>query len=408
MLLNKFKYVLSLCSVLIVSFFVSGSFYGSVHTPSGNPSKEKVYPIKGNTSQLKYYFDALKDAKNKKVRIGHWGDSIILGDILSDSFRRLLQKQFGGNGVGFVSLVPEDSPMRLSTIVTSSGDWIEASLFKRNPDRLPLGINASVFTTKSEKSWVSYDVGKYNKSIRNYNSIHLFYANGNSSGEVKFITSNGFTKTVKLESGSGIRKVSVDFPTPATSVKLEFSSCKNIYFYGVSIENSHGVYVDNFPIKGNNGIGLQDLSSEVLSDFKKLQDYKLLILNFGVNVLSPEHKEYDWYMTRMEKVIAHIQNSFPGTSILIISTGDKGVKKGGKFVSEPQIKNLLKAQEELATRTGVAFWNLFEAMGGENAIVDWVNSRPALAYKDYCHFTPEGGDKVADMLNEALMNLMNK
>lgn len=408
MLLNKFKYVLSLCSVLIVSFFVSGSFYGSVHTPSGNPSKEKVYPIKGNTSQLKYYFDALKDAKNKKVRIGHWGDSIILGDILSDSFRRLLQKQFGGNGVGFVSLVPEDSPMRLSTIVTSSGDWIEASLFKRNPDRLPLGINASVFTTKSEKSWVSYDVGKYNKSIRNYNSIHLFYANGNSSGEVKFITSNGFTKTVKLESGSGIRKVSVDFPTPATSVKLEFSSCKNIYFYGVSIENSHGVYVDNFPIKGNNGIGLQDLSSEVLSDFKKLQDYKLLILNFGVNVLSPEHKEYDWYMTRMEKVIAHIQNSFPGTSILIISTGDKGVKKGGKFVSEPQIRNLLKAQEELATRTGVAFWNLFEAMGGENAIVDWVNSRPALAYKDYCHFTPEGGDKVADMLNEALMNLMNK
>lgn len=408
MLLNKFKYVLSLCSVLIVSFFVSGSFYGSVHTPSGNPSKEKVYPIKGNTSQLKYYFDALKDAKNKKVRIGHWGDSIILGDILSDSFRRLLQKQFGGNGVGFVSLVPEDSPMRLSTIVTSSGDWIEASLFKRNPDRLPLGINASVFTTKSEKSWVSYDVGKYNKSIRNYNSIHLFYANGNSSGEVKFITSNGFTKTVKLESGSGIRKVSVDFPTPATSVKLEFSSCKNIYFYGVSIENSHGVYVDNFPIKGNNGIGLQDLSSEVLSDFKKLQDYKLLILNFGVNVLSPEHKEYDWYMTRMEKVIAHIQNSFPSTSILIISTGDKGVKKGGKFVSEPQIRNLLKAQEELANRTGVAFWNLFEAMGGENAIVDWVNSRPALAYKDYCHFTPEGGDKVADMLNEALMNLMNK
>ncbi|MCK6615650.1 MAG: hypothetical protein L6Q47_15555 [Ignavibacteriaceae bacterium] len=406
--MNKFKYVLSLCSVLIVSFFVSGSFYGSVHTPSGNPSKEKVYPIKGNTSQLKYYFDALKDAKNKKVRIGHWGDSIILGDILSDSFRRLLQKQFGGNGVGFVSLVPEDSPMRLSTIVTSSGDWIEASLFKRNPDRLPLGINASVFTTKSEKSWVSYDVGKYNKSIRNYNSIHLFYANGNSSGEVKFITSNGFTKTVKLESGSGIRKVSVDFPTPATSVKLEFSSCKNIYFYGVSIENSHGVYVDNFPIKGNNGIGLQDLSSEVLSDFKKLQDYKLLILNFGVNVLSPEHKEYDWYMTRMEKVIAHIQNSFPSTSILIISTGDKGVKKGGKFVSEPQIRNLLKAQEELANRTGVAFWNLFEAMGGENAIVDWVNSRPALAYKDYCHFTPEGGDKVADMLNEALMNLMNK
>lgn len=392
----------------MISFFVSGSFYGSSGSIAESNSKETVYPIKGNTAQLKYYFDALKEAKNKKVRIAHWGDSIILGDILSDSFRRLLQKEFGGNGVGFVSLVPEDSPMRLSTIVSSSNDWIEASLFKRNPDRLPLGINASVFTTKSEKSWVSYDVGKYNKSIKNYNSVHLFYANGNSSAEVRVSTNNGFTKTFKLESGSGVRRISVDFPTPATNIRLDFTACKGIYFYGVSIENSHGVYVDNFPIKGNNGIGLQDISSEVLNDFKKLQDYKLLILNFGVNVLSPEHKEYGWYMTRMEKVIAHIQKSFPNTSILIISTGDKGVKKGGKFISEPHIWNLLKSQEELASKTGVAFWNLFEAMGGENSIVDWVNSKPALAYKDYCHFTPDGGDKVAEMLNEALMDVMKK
>ncbi|GMU85314.1 MAG: hypothetical protein AMXMBFR48_05560 [Ignavibacteriales bacterium] len=387
---------------------MSGSFYGSVQAPPEQPSKKSVYPIKGNTSQLKYFFDALSDSKNKKVRIGHWGDSIILGDVLSDSFRRLLQKQFGGNGVGFVSLVPEDLTMRLSTLVTSSDDWVEASIFKRNKDKLPLGISGSVFTTKTGNGWVSYDVGKYNQSIRNYNSINLIYANGNSSGQIKFLTSTGYSKTIKLEPGSGIRKVTIDFPTPVTSVRLEFSSCQNIYFYGVSIENSHGVYVDNFPLKGNNGIGLQDITTEVFNDFNKLQEYKLLILNFGVNVLSPKHKEYSWYVDKMEKVIAHIKNSFPNTSILIISTGDKAVKKGGKFVSEPYIRNLLEAQEELANKTGVAFWNLFESMGGENSIVDWVNGKPALAYKDYCHFTPDGGDKVAEMLKEALLNLMKK
>lgn len=407
-LLNKRKYIRSLCSVLFISFFVTGSFYGAVGMTSDKPTREPVYPIKGNTSQLKYFFDALKESKNRKIRIGHWGDSIILGDVLSDSFRRLLQKQFGGNGVGFVSLVPEDLTMRLSTIVSSSDDWIEASLFKRNKYKLPLGISGSVFTTGTGDGWVSYDVGKYNQTIRNYNSINLIYANGNSSAQVKFITSTGFSKTVKFESGSNLRKLSVDFPTPATSVRLEFTSCKNILFYGISIENSPGVYVDNFPMKGNNGIGLQDITSEVLKDFKELQDYKLLILNFGVNVLTPKHKDYDWYADKMEKVIDHIKSSFPNTSLLIISTGDKGVKKGGKFVSEPHIGNLLKAQEELANKTGVAFWNLFEAMGGENSIVDWVNGEPALAYKDYCHFTPDGGDKVAAMLNEALMNLMKK
>lgn len=395
---------------LVLLFFVSFLFLGFSGAPgntSGGGDIKKV-PITGNTAQLKFFFDALKDSKNKNVRIGHWGDSIILGDVLSDNIRVQLQQKFGGSGVGFISLVPEDAPMRTTTSISSSNDWTEASIFKRNPKKYPLGLNASVFTPKSSLSWVNYEVGKFNKSVKGYTSVNLFYTSGNSSAEVTVSTNTGFSKKFSLESGSSVRKKEIEFPNTVSSIRFEFKSCQGVLFYGVSLENSPGVYLDNFPIKGNNGIGLQDIPVEVLSDFNSLMNYKLLVLNFGVNVLSPEHKDYTWYITKMEKVINQIQSIFKNTSILLVGTGDKAVKKRGEFVSEPNITELIKAQQEIANRTGIAYWNLFEAMGGENSIVDWVNQNPPLAYKDYCHFTPDGGEQVADLITEALLKLQNK
>jgi hypothetical protein len=57
----------------------------------------------------------------------------------------------------------------------------------------------------------------------------------------------------------------------------------------------------------------------------------------------------------------------------------------------------------IAEKGGTAFWNLFEAMGGENSVVDWVEANPPLSAKDYCHLTPAGGRLVSDLLFEALM-----
>jgi lysophospholipase L1-like esterase len=146
----------------------------------------------------------------------------------------------------------------------------------------------------------------------------------------------------------------------------------------------------------------------VLKDFNKLLNYKLIIINFGINVLSPTYKEYSWYEKKMEKVIQYFKEAFPRTSILLVSVGDKGIKKGSKFITDPQIPMLLEAQKNVAAKTGIAFWDLYQAMGGENSIPQWVNAGPPLAYKDYCHLTNEGGEKVADLLSAALMDEYNK
>jgi len=377
------------------------------HGPENASGKYgKQIPITGNTDQLKYFFNALKESKTKKIRIAHYGDSIIQGDVLSENIRERMQKLFGGNGAGFISINTEDYGMRKTSTLSFSDDWKEASLFKRNPEKMPLGLNGAV-CVPNVNSWAKFETSRYSKTLKSFSTVRLFYSNAAATSQIKYTFNNGAVKTANLKSGLKLNELLLNQPN-ATSFKFEFISGQKPFMYGVSLENGNGVYVDNFPLKGNSGVTLLDIPANVLKEFNALMNYKLLIINFGPNVISAEHVTYTWYEEKMEKVIRYFQEAFPQTSILIVSIGDKGIKKGTKFITDPGVKNLLEAQKNLARKTNVAFWNLYEAMGAENSILDWVDAKPALAYKDYTHFTPEGGEVVGDLLTDALMNLYNQ
>lgn len=387
------KYILSLLIIVCAFSFTFG--------------QGRQVPIKGNTAQLKYFFDGLKETKSKKIRVGHFGDSVIEGDVVTMEIRDILQQKFGGNGAGFISMNTEDVMMRKTTKVSFSKDWKEASIFKRNPNKWQFGINAAVFQPSSN-SWAQFDASNLSKTLKNFNTVRVFYTNSSDKdAQFKYWLGNS-AQTVKMnQAGNKVQEYVVK-GNSANWFKIVPVNAENTFFYGVSLENGNGIYVDNFPIKGNSGVSLVDISKNVLSEFNNYLDYKLIILSFGLNVLSPEYKDYSWYEKKMERVVNHFKEAFPKASILIVSIGDKGVKKGSKFVSDPAIKLLLQAQENIAKNTNVAYWSLFDAMGGENSVETWVNARPPLVSRDYAHFTYEGGDKIAHLLTQALLSLYNK
>ncbi|MCF8266811.1 MAG: hypothetical protein K9I69_01925, partial [Ignavibacteriales bacterium] len=57
-----------------------------------------------------------------------------------------------------------------------------------------------------------------------------------------------------------------------------------------------------------------------------------------------------------------------------------------------------------AKNADIAFWNLFEAMGGMNSMESWVKANPPLASSDYTHFNDQGARKVADLFSAALID----
>ncbi|MGE5680609.1 MAG: hypothetical protein ACM34K_06970, partial [Bacillota bacterium] len=139
-------------------------------------------------------------------------------------------------------------------------------------------------------------------------------------------------------------------------------------------------------------------------DFNSLMNYKLIILQFGLNVLSPGMSDYTWYVNKMDNVISTLKQSFPGAGFLLISIGDKSDKQGARFVTHPGVAQLIKAQKSIADKNGIAFWNMFDAMGGKNSMEQWVSANPPLASKDYSHLTYEGATRIGELLFEALMD----
>ena len=61
------------------------------------------------------------------------------------------------------------------------------------------------------------------------------------------------------------------------------------------------------------------------------------------------------------------------------------------------------ALRDAALQTNSCFWDMYLNMGGENSIQDWAKEDPALAAKDYIHFTSLGARKIADLFISDLM-----
>jgi hypothetical protein len=68
----------------------------------------------------------------------------------------------------------------------------------------------------------------------------------------------------------------------------------------------------------------------------------------------------------------------------------------------PGVLVLIQYQQKLAADNEVAFWNLYEGMGGDGSIVKLAEKKPAEARKDYTHITHEGGRTLAEPYFKAI------
>lgn len=363
----------------------------------------KAKDLSGNTAQLASFFKELKNSKNQQVRIAHYGDSGIETDMVSADLREILQSKFGGKCVGFVPVFSEGVNYRQSINFEYSKSWEMFGINSKNPDKLPVGISGKVFIN-NEAAFFEYSTKSRYKNSREFDVIRLFYSNAKSP--TIYYTLNGKKKeTANLELGSGLKILEIKAPK-STSIRFDIPQAKQAYFYGISLDTDHGVYIDNFALRGNTGVALRDISVSTYKEFNKVLNYKLILLQFGLNALSARTGNYKRYEKDMIKVINQIKQAFPDIPIIMIGGQDRSVKKGSDFVTDPSLEELIQTQINISNATNVAYWNLYESMGGKNSMSKWVENNPPLAYRDYIHFNEEGVKKVAEMFSSALLKEM--
>lgn len=354
-----------------------------------------------DSSALSGFLAALKKTRKdgSVVRIAFYGDSFIEGDVFCGSFRDTLQSIFGGRGVGFVPITSSVAGFR-NTIKHDFKNWRTWSLISKEPD---IKIGPGCFTFQPlDGNWVEYK-GSRQRYLREFNSAKLYYTAIDSSTVQYTINADSALYIAELKADGRLREWKHEHQG-AKSYKLEIYPAAPVTLYGASFESANGVYVDNFSLRGNSGLSWKGLDDELLKAFGEYRKYKLVILQFGLNLLNEQSLNYPAYIKKMVAIITKMKRAYPTADFLILSVGDRSNNINGVMQTMNTVPMMIDAQREIARQAGVAFWDMYAAMGGENSMVKYATSRPPLAAKDYTHLTFKGGKKLAGRLVKSLLH----
>jgi lysophospholipase L1-like esterase len=339
------------------------------------------------------------------VRIAYFGDYMTDGVMIVQDFRNYFQSQYGGKGVGFVSITSESAASRSSVIHQYSGNWKTQSYLNVKRPTKPFGVNGHVFFANDtlSNSWVFYKAGHRKHTDLLYQPTLFYGFSDNLEGEVIFKTGKD-TLVKKLTPAKLVNTLAIT-NTNIKSLKASFNRADSIPIYGFNFDDGKGVHVDNFSNRGNSGLPISTFKVNVMNAFQERLDYDLIILHYGTNVLNYGSYNYDWYERKMAKVVEHLKACFPGVTVLVVSTADKATKYELEMKTDSAVIPLANAQKKYALLSKSGYFNLFEAMGGEGSMTKWVEKEvPAMAAKDYTHFSYKGAQKVAEMLYQQLQN----
>jgi len=93
----------------------------------------------------------------------------------------------------------------------------------------------------------------------------------------------------------------------------------------------------------------------------------------------------------------------PGTAILIMSPMDRGERTGlDDIATMDTIPEIVAIQRQVAAETHCAFFDTYDAMGGDGTMARWYAASPRLVTADLLHPTPQGAAIVAGLFVEQL------
>ena len=334
----------------------------------------------------------------RPVRIAVLGDSFIEGDILTAHLRSALQQQFGGCGTGYLPLTSIVAGFRI-TVRQSFGGWGEHHAVGGDGGYSATWANLTGhYYTATQGAWVDINSTDVLPGLAACRQSSFYYA-GTGTGEVT-VTADGATRRFTRNGGGGVDTVSVEGDS-LRHVRWTVTRGGGLTFLGASMDPMSGIVVDNYGLRSSSGLHLKMVGDAMWQGFDRARHYDLVLLMWGLNVAGKNTKDYTNYVASMTEVINNMKRNMPDTGILIVSSSDREGRANGAFRTYPGVINLINAQQQLAYDTHTAFWNLYEAMGGQGGIVRMVENHEAGT--DYTHINFKGGEHIARLLADALL-----
>ena len=360
------------------------------------------------------------------VHVVHYGDSQLEEDRISATIREDLQDEFGGAGPGMMPAI-----MTVPSMTTSHagvGALTRYILFGPKEDEAehtrygPLAQLAKLDGEASITIQRRKERKKQFSHVGGYSTIRLL-TNKNARLKAKLNVNRTLVEIVgEDDEGNPKEKrttkvVDAGEPVVDTYNKLKVYTWKlqdttsiaklylsgNAEIYAISADGAYGVAVDNVAMRGSSGTIFHRIDTELLAESYKAMNVKLIIMEYGGNLVpSITSSNIEWTKKIITRQIQAIQKANPDADILFIGPADMARQKDGQWQTYSGLAMTIKALREVALENGAAYWDMHRVMGGNGAMIKWVNKEPALGFTDHIHFTRRGAAYMGDLFCAAL------
>ena len=375
--------------------------------PTQKPVKKAVEPLSDPANSLAAFYEAIERVERgepgAKVRIAHYGDSPTTADLITADVRSLLQKRFGDGGHGFYLLAKPWAWYGHRGVDSDSSGWdIEASNLVHDKDGF-YGYGGVSFRggPGSRTRFRPKDAGTTSVEVA-YRAIPgggnlVLDACGESMGD----------KPTAGENEDGFALFTVPETCRDFTLRIESGPVR---LYGIQFLNpASGVVYDSL---GLNGAYISVLSKFLNEDHwtLQLQHYSpdVVVINYGTNESVNAAYVDKVFERELREAIRRIRTALPGKGILVMSPMDRGERNtAGVIETVPALEHLVEIESRVAKEEGVAFFNTFEAMGGNGTMAKWYSAEPRLVGADFIHPMPGGAKIIGNLLYKAMLDGYN-
>lgn len=396
----------------------------TAETLRADRSAHLLYAGKNNRNLARFFNKCadLKAGRRRKVRIVHYGDSLIWGDCFSRAMKRMFQNEFGDGGRGIVPAAPT-----LATTLQDYASRIEEGRFAQHSIMHVFRYGGRFREKPAENKHVGF-TGEGAFLARRKAKIHFETPKGGRPIErvTLFLRSpsdavRAVNCGIAVDCGQGTmnRRVSVpaggfvhpDLSLPrcdAFDLTLRCDDAPLPSLDAVNLESGEGIVYSAIVRMGIHMAWMNAIPETNLRAINSAAP-DLLIFQFGVNEAASRrgYPEFSAGMLRMQmrEWFERIRRAAPEADVLVIGPPERLVPEGGTLVPMRETLEVREIQKEEALRAGFAFFDTCEALGGEGHMIRLVQS--GMAMNDYTHFSMRGGDYAAGIVYAALLKAMN-
>jgi lysophospholipase L1-like esterase len=372
------------------------------------------HPIEDPARALDPFYAALARTEARQpgaiTRITHYGDSPITNDGITSTVRRIMQEHYGDAGHGFILM---DRPWawygHQAITFTSGGDWDDNPMMGAKENDGEFGLGGVSFRASGPGRYARFAPASEGETGKNFSRMEVYYLQQPGGGQFSVDVNGAGTQTVSTASESATSGFyEIKAPGGGQNSFSVKSLSGNVRLFGAVIENDGpGVVYDSLGVNGAYaGLLATAMNPDHWAQQLQHRNPNLVIINYGTNESQyASDDQMERYDKDLREVIRRVRAALPNVSILIVSPMDRGKHAaGGKIITLPSIPKIVEMQRRVALETGCAFFNTFEAMGGEGTMAKWSagTGKNHLVGGDLTHPTAEGAEIVGRLIFEAL------